>query len=490
MESRLTSAPLPMPRGSACAFAAAFLTLAAPLGQAGSAGSAAVNGPGWGQGPLASLDPDSGSSRVDVVRGQALLVGAAGPSSLRRGESKRTLGDAHLEISAGCQVRVSVHGEMNLDVFGPSAVEWRFEDDGVTLHFHQLGWADVDVRSGRHVLELPADWRAEFGRSSFHLRALSGGPTELRHNAGSPITLEWRGDPARVRPPVSVYAGSSVRLDQPRYQRVEGVSASADATKAWTRDDRAGWPWRSRADTAQDAAERSVLRRETQVLDELPGTPDGDIARVRAYEADGSSSVRPLRRQRLEGQTYAQVPVAPGALEPAPRVEIITKPRGLFAGGSIALPRRPDRDGAVTLRQPLPQPSTADAEGGPGRSSDASGSSPERAPLPTVPYDKAHWRGLPRASLNGIGEIAAERGSGVEVRVLGRGRTKVFVSASSPAPRWCFTPEADFLLKPGAVAVFEKSGELRMSFGEMEKKARSDQRPLFSQLAPRDADPR
>lgn len=458
MDSYLTPVRSKARRGRACALGASFLALMAPL----------------------AASQDAVSSRVDVVQGRALLVGSTGPKSLRRGESKRTLGDAHLEVSAGCQVRVSVNGEMNLDVFGPSAVEWRFEKSGVTLHFHQLGWADVDVRSGRHVLELPADWRADFGRSSFHLRALSGGPTELRHNAGSAITLEWRGDPTRVRPPVAVYAGSSVRLDQPRYDRMEGVSASADATKAWTRDDRAGWPWRERADTARDAAERGVLRRETQVLDELPGVPQGDISRVRAYEADGSSRVRPLRRRRAEGQTYAQVPVAPGSLEPAPRVEIITRPGGFTGETSLALPRRPDRDGSVTLKQPAPAASAADTDS-PERTAEA----PARAALPTVPYDKAHWRGLPRTSLNGLGEIAAERGSGVEVRVLGGGRTKVFVSAGSPAPRWCFTPEADYLLKPGAVAVFEKSGELRMSFGEMEKKPRLDGRPLLSQLAPR-----
>ncbi|MFT6831055.1 MAG: hypothetical protein ACJAZN_001212 [Planctomycetota bacterium] len=449
-------------------------------------------------------------ARVDVVEGRAVLVSQTErPSTLRRGSSARSLGDAHLELAAGSQARISLDGEMTLDVFGPSSVEWRAGDEGVDIVFYELGWADVSVRAGQHGLALPADWVAEFGRTSFHLRALPGGPTELRHNAGTPITLDWRGDETRVRPPVSVYAGSSVRLDRPRFQRIQGGSVQHEGTSPWREDGRGAWPWRSRTDTAAQAQEREVLGRETQVLDEIPGAPKGEIARLRAFEADGSSQVRPLRRNKENGQTYAQVPVTPGAV---PRIEIVSRP-GMRGLERVNLPRRPETGPMVTdgplgtwgsthegaqkriqgsstasphkSQQEPNAPAPERAAAAPADSSSLP--SPSRAfqgtTAPTKPFVPEEWRGLSRRGLNGTGEIAAERGSGVEVRLLGAGRMKVFVSASSPAPRWCFTPTKDYLMSPGAVAVFEEDGSLRMKFGEVQEMAPAEGRPSFSRLS-------
>lgn len=423
------------------------------------------------------------SARVEIVQGRSVLVTqSADPMKMRRGESMSATGNAQLDVAAGCQARVSIDGEMTLDVFGPSSVEWRSGAAGADIVFHELGWADVDVRSGQHKLRLPADWHADFGRTSFHLRSLAGGPTELRHNAGSAISLEWLGDVSRVRPPVTVYAGSSVRLDRPRFEPTQGASASQDASKAWTSDAQGEWPWRERTDTAAQVREREVLGRETQVLDEIPGAPKGEISRLRAYESDGSSSVRPLRRRHQEGQTYAQVPIMPLV---APRVEIVTRPMDSVDTERVVLPRRPSTD-PVSVPETVSTPVTSAVASVKVDVKEVEVSVVPTAPVvassPKVVFDSSQWRGLAFSSLNGVNEIAAERGSGVELRVLGAGRTKVFVSASSPSARWCFTPTTDYLLSPGSVAVFEENGDLRMSFGEMVEKAPSAGRPSFSAL--------
>ncbi|QDV07632.1 hypothetical protein Poly30_31600 [Planctomycetes bacterium Poly30] len=425
------------------------------------------------------------AARISVAQGRSTLISESeGKVALRRGASRVSGGDAQLEVTSGSQARISLDGEMTLDVFGPSSIEWRRGPQGIELVFHELGWADIDVRSGVHSMELPADWRARFGRSSFHLRSLAGGPTELRHDAGSAVTLDWRGDETRARPPVSVYPGSSVRLDRPRYERLEGLSGGAGGasgrSEAWRSDGgNEDWPWRERADSEAQVKEREVLRHETQRLDELPGATDGEIGRLRVYQADGSSHVRPLRRQRHEGQTYAQVPIGPGGRPgETPRVEIVTRP-GVVDFARVELPRRPDTGPVASVQSP----GVGAVDGPVENPSPSKAVDPESRPRPKKPFLPSEWRGLALSALNGVGEVAAERGSGVEVRVLGAGRVKVFVSASSPSPRWCFAPGVDYLLSPGAVAVFERSGELRMSFGEIEEKEPAIGRPSFSELA-------
>ena len=427
---------------------------------------------------------DAISARVDMVHGRSVLVRQTGdPVRLRRGESVTAEGSAQLDVAAGCQARVSIGGEVTLDVFGPSSVEWRSGAAGAGIVFHELGWADVDVRGGQHSLKLPADWHADFGRTSFHLRSLAGGPTEFRHNAGSQISLEWLGDETRVRPPVTLYAGSSVRLDRPRFAPTESVSASQDASKAWMSDSQGEWPWRERSDTTAQVREREVLGRETQVIDEVPGSPKGDFAQLRAYEADGSSSVRPLRRRHQEGQTYAQVPIMPLI---SPKVEIVTRPVEPVVTERVTLPRRPATD-PVGVPEKNSAPVTSGSASVKVAVKDVEVSAPEK-PQPAAvskaaPFAPSDWRGLAFSALNGVNNVAVERGSGVELRVLGAGRTKVFVSASSPSARWCFTPDTDFLMSPGSVAVFEANGDLRMSFGEIVEKAPSATRPSYSVLA-------
>jgi len=460
------------------------------------------------------------TAHIDVLQGRTVLLGGGSDAeTIRRGETMVAKGRSQMEVSAGSQARISWRGTASIHIWGPASLEWSSHDGSLNLTFHELAWADVEARSGQHTLTLPANWHARFGRSSFHLRGLSGGPSELRHHAGNAIILDWRGDEASLRPPMAVYPGSSVRLDRPRYQRTE--VADRRTRGAWTeretRDEVEAWPWRERADDDRQVAERATLSRETQTLDALPGTPVSQITRVRTYQTDGSSNVAPIRRRRTSEsspsgvETYAQAPVVPVR----PRIEV--EPRPLTrrsaplssAQSRSAAPSRIEQAPATRSAARLSAPasrfgdsnssaartrSTArelTAGPAPGRSMDLErgqdSSSSDRASRAVrqraYSFDSLHWRGLDITDINGTGEIAAERASGVEVRVLGQGRSKVFVSSGAPGPRWCFTPTMDLLMYPGSVAVFEADGTLRMNFGKTEENEPIAGRPSYADLA-------
>lgn len=448
-------------------------------------------------------------ARIDVLAGRAVLVGGGtDAATLRRGDRTRTAGRAHLEIAVGAEVRIMWTETLSMDVLGPASFQWGAEGARVTVLFHELSWADLEVRAGEHTVHLPSDWTAEVGRSAVALRGLAGGPTEVMVHAGQPARLEWTGDPTRARPPVALYPGSSVRLDRPRHTR-EGVAPAQGGPEVAPWPDelgaaaapQVGWPWRSRTDDEADVAHRLEMARTVGRLDEVPGTPGGQVERIRRVEADGRTS--DLELEVPGTATYAQVPVAPSA-----PVRYTVTPRGEGSTPAEGAPtdeapgatdpgaaRREvwDTDSSrrargvelrdLTGRGPTPQ--------GPGEllpfaAELAPAPAPARAvamdPQAPVPFRAEQWRGLDRKRLNGVGVIAAERGAGVEVRILGGGRTKVFVSSGSPSPRWCFTPHADYLMQPGAVAVFEPSGAVRMSFGTMEEHQPLAGRPAFDRL--------
>lgn len=431
------------------------------------------------------------SARVEVVAGRAVVVGGefAG-ETVRRGESRSVRGRTHLEVALGGQVRVWWTETMSIEVFGPSSVEWRVDGDRVTSLFHQLTWADVEVRRGEHEIALPASWRAAVGRGVFRLRGIAGGPSELFHHAGRPVHLEWLGNPSQPIPPVFVYPGSSVRLDQPRHvRRQPALPDGEERGGAWNLDPEAEsltsvWPWRSRTDTDADVARRERISRTTRVLDEPFGASGGRFERIVTPDGRGGSMSNRVFDPESggAGPTFAQVPVAP-----------------VGASGVTVVERedRPAASQAKAVDEPSTTPSAGEPEGLPRGESgpvapagvDAKGSAAEQADAAAsrqaAVYDPAQWRGLRRAQLNGAGVVAAERGTGVEVRVLGGGRTKVFVSSGSPAPRWCFTPRADLLMQPGAVAVFEADGRLRMSFGTLEEHRPQPGRPNFDRLPAR-----
>lgn len=453
-------------------------------------------------------------ARIDAIAGRAVVVGGGAEGiTVRRGEMKRSSGRSHLEVAVGGHVRVRWTETMSLDVFGPSSFEWAPKEGHVDVIFHQLTWADIDVRRGEHSFELPASWFARVGRSAARLRGIAGGPTELMLHAGQPIELEWRGSASQPIPPVAVYPGSSVRLDQPRHVKTGQTSAEGmPERQAWTaggEDESVEtvWPWRSRADTPEQAARRLEAGRTTRSINEMPGVPGGRVERVRRIRVDDSTSK--LQLDAPEVETYAQVPfVSP--VPPRFAIEI-TSPDGTaprLNGGTVTSPAAPPSAGGPGSRaneigpaQPMGERSGHDVvlRGPAGASNrpiapeavgamrfasqevekDSQGAA---AGAHLVPFQSEQWRGLSRNQLNGTGRLAAEKGTGVEFRVLGGGRMKVFVSGGSPSPRWCFTPQRDYLLQPGAVAVFEPNGRMRMSFGTIEEHQPIAGRPSYDRL--------
>ena len=436
-------------------------------------------------------------ARVEVLEGRAVLIGGgADVQPDRRTETVRADGATQNALGAGSREHVGIDGTLGLDVHGPASFQWRAEGARVQVRFSELGWADLEARRGEHVIDLPAEWRAMIGRSSVHLRGIAGGPTELRLDAGQPVTVDWRGGGrTAVRPPVTVYPGSSVRLDQPRHTRTE--PRRDERGLAWTTegDGSDTWPWRASGGgyTAEELRERDGFEARTQTFDELPGTSRGTIDRVRTPQPDGSYATRELprfdpaapmyadgTRTAPEGDTRAQVPVTPAA---KPEVEVTARPEPSAPDPAVPdfEPRNARPTGAETAASTSPFAEEASPTVEFERTRSAAPAPALRASS-VAPFDASEWRGVERSKLNGAGVVAAERGAGVEFRVLGAGRTKVLVSGSSPAPRWCFTPQGDYLMHPGALAVFEKDGALRMSFGTVETFARVPGRPKFSEL--------
>lgn len=490
--------------------------------------------------PLPAQSPSAlDTARVEVLQGRAVVIGGGSDvETVRRDEVFRADGRTQLELSAGSRAHVGWTGTMGLEVFGPASLEWSASGARIQIRFDELAWADVETRRGLHRIDLPADWRAQVGRSALHLRGIAGGPTEVRVDAGAPVVLDWfGGGSAEARPPVSVYPGSSVRLDRPRFRREEPRTPAQDITwEVPTRpEDGDPWPWRRSGggDTPAEVAEREDLARQTQRLDELPGAPGSSIQSIRTFEGDGTSRTRPLTtdrsaaRRRADG-VRAQAPLT--SPEP-PIVEVLERPAPPrserrssgtpFGSRGRATTTTPSRRAtgrpapSAGTRAAAPVAPTPGVRGVPTERTTATprtgtpfagGDAPAAAPItepaapeptfsepavqepaaPAVPvatdFVRAQWRGLPRARITGAGAVAAERGAGVEVRALGQGRVKVFVSGRSPAPRWCFTPGRDHLMHPGAVAVFEADGTVRMSHGDIEAHDAAPGRPSFSDL--------
>lgn len=389
---------------------------------------------------LGAAPQDGAPSRIEVIQGRAIVLGGgADAATVRRSESIERQGRAQVELAAGSQARIGWGATCSMHVWGPASIEWGGPASSMQILVRELAWADVEARSGHHEIALPSDWFAGFGRGAFHLRGLSGGPVEVRHHAGTPVTVDWRGDRAMILPPVTVYPGSSVRLDRPRH--VPSAGNPTAYARPWAAGnevaEHSAWPWRARTDTPAQAEERKILAGETQRLNEVPGQPGGTFGGVRAYESDGSSTVQTFGAPGRE-VTYAQVPVRPGEL-------------GFEIHPRTAAPAAPETQAGT-------------------------------APITFKPFVADQWRGIGRKQLNGAGAVAAEVASGVEVRMLGGGRVKVFVSTGAPGPRWCFAPGSDYLMHPGAVAVFEADGTLRMSFGRCDEQEALAGRPQFDRL--------
>lgn len=359
--------------------------------------------------PLAQDDPQAvqarREARVEVHRGRAVAVrkGAA-ERTLRRGEPWITEGENHLEVGAGSEVRVLWPGRGSLQVWGPASLQWGPMDpklatgpDDLSIRLFDVAWADLETRRGEHELLLPGGWRARLEEVAIHIRGLPSGPVELRLRAGRPIRLSWRGDEREARPPITVYPGSSVRLDRP----AEPPGTDRRNVKAWGAVE---WPWRS-PDAGRMAA-RGV------------GTPVGAGEPGRFYGR---------RAHRDEAGQLASVPARPSV---PLRVTVTPGLTGVRAGAA---------------------------------------DSPA--------FDPEVWRGLAREGLAVLGPLVVQRAPGAKVRGLASGRWMVSLDAMAPAPIWVFGARRDFLLQPGALAVFQSDGRLEMHSGTVSDAEQPPGRP-------------
>ena len=109
------------------------------------------------------------------------------PETIRKGDREGTVGRSQLEIPTGSEARISWPGTCSVRIYGPSSIEWDSQDSTIGLKFHELAWADFECREGQHEVFLPSEWSGTFGRSAFHIRGITGGPCELRLQAGEPV---------------------------------------------------------------------------------------------------------------------------------------------------------------------------------------------------------------------------------------------------------------------------------------------------------------
>ncbi len=356
-------------------------------------------------------------AQLEVLRGRVVLRQEGQNERLVRTEER--LGWAQkvdLEIGAGAEVRVSWAGQASCELWGPAKLEWSVEpgqadqESGLRFQIDELGWADLEIRRGVHRLDLPGHWSARLESGAFHLRSLPSGPMEVRHHAGTPIELFWSGDPAHVRPPITVYAGSSLRLERPP----EGPVDQTRKADAWQDP---AWPWSRRTDTPEQARDRSA------VAEHLERDPRGPRPRTSPFEP-----AKPQRARVNEFQSPAHVTV-----EVTPR-----------STTGLANP--------IDLRGQKAPAATVAAPG-------------QALPL----LDP--WRGVAAADRITAGSIWVQRAKGVEVRALEDGRWKVLVDPSIPGKVWCFGRTKDWSLTPGCVVVFEADGSLRTSYGFLEESA-------------------
>jgi hypothetical protein len=327
-----------------------------------------------------------------------------------------------LEVGAGAEVRVSWSGQASCELWGPALLAWNVEpaqanaESGLRFSVEELGWADLEIRRGVHRLDLPGSWSAKLETGAYHLRSLPGGPIEVRHHAGSPAELTWSGDAEHVRPPLTIYPGSSLRLDRPP----EGPADRTRKAEAWQDP---SWPWRQRTDSPEQARERSELadRQERQTQGARPWPATNPPA------TNGPATSPRERVQEFQSPDHVRVEVSP------------------VSGTELAKP--------IDLR------AQRNAE-----SSSRSGTSSALAqPDP--------WRGVRAADRISAGSIWVQRATGVEVRALDEGRWKVLVDSSAKESIWCFGRAKDWSLAPGCVAVFEADGSLRTSYGFLQESA-------------------
>ncbi|MDF1837970.1 MAG: hypothetical protein P1V35_08880 [Planctomycetota bacterium] len=395
-------------------------------------------------------------ARLEVRTGRVQVIqDDTANSTLRRGEDLSVRGATHLEVSSGSEVRISYPGVASMHIWGPASLDWQsvptqstsnlenletLSSGGIAWNVFSATWCDLEVRRGRHLLNMPGDWSAVMQGGSVRMRGLTTGPLEVRVNAGDPLQLFWSGDESQARPPLTVYPGSNLRLERPTQAKVD---QSGNAV-AWQKP---AWPYRRSSETlAQNTArqERVPTTRKAQSWPELSPAANLD-------------------------QTQAQVGFKP----PVERVQVTVEPQR-FAQRQPVVPQRNvvQRQAPVvqTTRQPV-------------------ASQPVQPVVRSVPqanrgtaYVADHWRNVSLNKLISCGAVVVEDRPGVETRVFAGGRRKVLVDRFDGSSTWVFGQDKDHHLLPGSVAVFDEKGKLVLSHGNIETYAAKGLRPNLSSI--------
>jgi hypothetical protein len=422
--------------------------------------------------------------RVSVLRGRAVLVDEDGSRRLLgTAEDFQAPEKAHLELGAGAEARLTWTGQASLRLWGPASIDWQpwiprvksaDREPGLAWRVTELAWADLEVRRGVHRIELPGNWSARVEQSAIHLRSLPWGPIEVRHHAGSVLQMLWSGDPHHVRPPLTIYPGSSLRLDQPP----EGAEDVTRHARAW---DLPTWPWSRRTDSVEQAGERPRL---ADISDRQARGPESwPVSRDTREQARQFQDRRNLYTEILS-EDPEQKPEASGAHDPVdPEMELpistppaaspkpnleagANRPRPSQGGGDDkgsaddGTPKEDTSRSSLAPEQPQPvrvdpAPRTGEAR-------------PTHETVPTLPSDSKRWRGLSPAQRTLAGNVWVQRASGVEIRASKDDQWKVLVDSSAQSPIWCLGPRRDLRLQPGSIVVFDAEGVVRSSYGEVE----------------------
>jgi hypothetical protein len=415
--------------------------------------------------------------RLEVLRGRVVLRQEGQAERLVRPDEEIAWpAKSGLEIGAGAQARLSWAGTASWQVWGPALLEWSPSDStsssvtGLRFSVHDLAWADVEIRRGEHRLDLPGHWSAKLESGALHLRSLPAGPMEIRYHAGTPLELLWSGDADHVRPPVTVYPGSSLRLERPP----EGPADQTRGANAWGQPT---WPWSSTTDSRADAEQRPWLaernQRQAQGAAPWPTERGGETSsRVSEFPAPGSVHVEVLPPTRpRDPRATTTTPPSTGSTWTSPRTGASTTTPPPSRVSPYGSPRAPGVGASATSGSGTSSTSGTSTPNG-GVATTTSG---DVAAAPARPVDP--WRGHRQQDYLAAGSVWVQRSRDVEVRALDEGRWKVLVDSAAQGKFWCLGPELDWSLPAGAVAVFEADGRLRVSLGAVEQSPARSGRP-------------
>ncbi|MFT4541022.1 MAG: hypothetical protein ACI841_002834 [Planctomycetota bacterium] len=364
-------------------------------------------------------------ARLELAQGRASLITNGERIELRRGESRKVLGQAHLELSGMSRIRIAWDDRASLELIGPCSIEWGPRTSkaasviDLDFRMHELGEVELEVRRGTHHIELPNDWHMRVGRGAMRMIGRVDGPTELHLHAGAPVPVHWFGDRGRPRPPIWLEAGSTCGLAKPPASRPDTTATAP----AW---DAVSWPWRRTTEDPWQQEQRIAMTKRLRLRDHLDPWP----------------APPPLPTEQALGEV-ASIGTAP---EDVGIIRIIREqgPKDIAADKSKVAHLRPGVD----------------------------------PPLLKADYQDFHWRGVRWNKLRWAGPVIVETNKGLIVSELKGGRLKVMLTAEADAGMWIFGPEGDIRIEPGAVAVYSSEGRLEGRFGRYHPEDRVEGRPI------------